>query len=134
MRHRSNKTAKLYRDNNSIRFEFLTDCRHTCVACGRGAFSVDEILRGKNRLRAFSVRACWLPACDTCNTGPLADPAAWPLAKKLAAKLLCDPQYFDLQKIREVNAPAGCSNPPVLVTADDVLEALRQLLIERGGA
>jgi len=132
VRHRSKDTAKLYRDNKETRNGFLWE-QSTCVECGNTADCVDEVLRGKNRLRAFSVRACWLPACGPCNTGPLADPAEWPLAKKLAAKLLCDPQYFDLQKIREVNAPAGCSNPPVLVTADDVLEALQQLLIERGG-
>lgn len=82
-------------------------------------------------MRAFVERACWLPACGFCNTGPLADPGEWPVAKKLGLKLLIDPEGFDLPKVWETNAVDGDPNPPKFVTYEDVVYWTRNLLMEK---
>lgn len=138
MRARSSKQAALYRKLYPERIEFLYEmgrCAVQGLNCdGCYGVAVHEMCRGKNRMRAFGVRAAWLPACGPCNTGDLDDATAWPLAKQLALKLLIDPRYFDLTAIRQILAVDGTpiERLPVVVSEADVLAALQTLLIERG--
>lgn len=101
MRRQSLKTAAIYRRFKKPRRDFI-DEMGACAVCRCLATCVDEILRGKNRMRAFQERACWLAACSSCNTGPLADPGEWPVEKKLALKILRDPWWFDLGVINDI--------------------------------
>jgi hypothetical protein len=76
-------------------------------------------------MRAFGVRALWLPACGACNCDRLTDKKSFSYARQLAIKLLIDPRHFDLSEFRRVMAPEGCRNPPVVVTETEVLEEVR---------
>jgi hypothetical protein len=59
----------------------------------------------------------------------------WPLARQLALKALLDPLFFDLDKINEILAPAGCPNPPKRVTAEEVLYwIVNDTVFIKGGA
>ena len=71
-------------------------------------------------MAAFVERATWLRVCRTCHDVLQYEPKA----KQLALKLLTDPAHFDREKVCEVWGRASSA-----VTADEVLEALRQMLI-----
>lgn len=103
-----------------------------CAVCGGyEGLAVHEMTPGKNRMRGFGVRAAWLPACSNCNCNVLTSKADWPLPKQLALKLLIDPAWFSLFEIRKILAPEGAKTFPVVVTEEDVLVWMRNLLIER---
>jgi hypothetical protein len=131
MRKVSTKTQSLQKKWGPVRKEFLEQFPICCI-CGGPSQCVDEILRGKNRLRALVERACWLPACGLCNTGDLADPGYWPVERKLAVKLLVDPGWFDLNTVNRVLAPAGARDIPRAYTGDDVLDWLSHHLMYGG--
>jgi len=116
----------MYAEHREARTDFLIEFDGRCAIRGRNCqgygASVHEMTRGKNRKRAFGVRAAWLPACGPCNCDDLGSAAEWPLARQLWLKLKIDLPYFDLAEIRRILAPEGCLNPPIVVTAEDIAE------------
>jgi hypothetical protein len=106
MKHRSNKTAAIYRQWTPVRNQFLFEYPN-CAFCGeRGGCSVHEILSGTGyRMLAFVSRACWLPACWDCNSNKATDRKLWPVEKQLALKLLIDPLGFDQDEVDRIYAP-----------------------------
>lgn len=131
MRFQSKKQRAAYDEHREAREDFLAEYQWTCAVCNhRGVVHVHEITNGPNRMRGFGERAAWLPACNVCNCDVLTDKLREPLAKQLARKLLLDPAYFNLGKIRLIFGIEG-RPVPVVVTEAEVLEAARLLLIER---
>lgn len=121
MRRRGSKTAAIYREWTPIRLAFLRENPRCCV-CGGMACDVHEILAGSHRMAAFTERCCWLRTCRTCHDWlqGIGKP------EQLALKLLSDPSYYDREKVCEI-----WGRPPTAITAGEVLEELRSLLIER---
>ena len=136
MRVRGKKQSAAYRQHEAERNAFLVEFGSVCAVCGAWrSTSVHEITPGRNRMRAFGVRAAWLPTCAVCNCGRLMDKIEWPLARQLALKLIVDPEYFCLLSVRKIFAPEGTHELflPVVVTEADVLGQVKQLLTERRG-
>ena len=139
MKWRGAKQSEAYRTHEAAREAFLGEMFECAIhgpECRRWDISAHEMTPGKNRMRAFGVRAAWLPACGVCNCGVLRDNVIWPLAKQLALKLLIDPVYFDLILIRKILAPEGTpvDRLPIVVTEAEVLEYVRELLSVRAAA
>jgi hypothetical protein len=120
MKRRSAKTAALYREWTPIRLDFLAEFNHQCCNCGGYGASVHEILNGPYRMRAFVVRATWLPLCGVCNCDIFTDKKQWPLEKQLALKSLVDPQSHDLAAVQTILLPRRFA-------AADVAKYVRQL-------
>lgn len=117
--------AAAYKEHGPMRRTMERDARG-CWWCGTTeGLACHEMLNGPNRMRAFGRRECLLVLCSHCNCNVFTDKKRFPLARQLAIKMLKDANHFDLDVIREVAAPEGCPNPPVLVTADDVLYWLK---------
>lgn len=136
MRFQGKDQAAAYRLHGPERRDFLEKF-WTCAVCGSCAgVDVHEMTPGKNRMRAFGVRAAWLPACAVCNCDRLTDKTEWPLARQLALKILVDPAYFNLTEIRRILAPDGTpiDKLPIVVTGAEILEQVVLLLIERKAA
>lgn len=136
MKYQGAKQAAAYKEHGPARDAFLEEFEYRCLipGCYSGeGVAVHEITNGHFRMRAFGVRAAWLPACGVCNCHRLTDKSAFPIARQLAVKLLIDPNYFLLDTIREIVRVEG--RPlPVLVTEGEVLAEVRKLLIERKAA
>ena len=120
MRSRSKKTAAIYRQWAAPRREFVES--GYCCLCGGSAVDCHEILAGAHRMRAFVERCCWLRTCRLCHDKLQTTPTI----RQLALKLLSDPECFDLALFHVV-----WSRPTTAITPAEVLESLRQLLIER---
>lgn len=69
------------------------------MACGAHGGEVHEMTSGTAGRPLGEIEpATWLLACNDCNCNRLTDKAAWPVARQLALKLLCDFERFDLGK------------------------------------
>jgi hypothetical protein len=94
-----------------------------CCLGGGAADDVHEIIGGSaHRMKAFVERCCWLRVSRAKHD----ELQNMPKDRQLALKLLTDPEHFDLEQFHKV-----WGRPPTAITAAEVLEALRQLLIER---
>ena len=121
MKRRSNKTAAIYREWTPIRLEFVA--AGPCCICGGTAHDCHEIIGGTaHRMRAFVERCCWLRTCRTCHDE--LQGMSKPL--QLALKLISDPEGFDRGRLLDV-----WGRPPTAITAEEILDELRNWLIER---
>ncbi len=119
MKHKSSKQSKLERTHDKERREFRLLFPNCCI-CGSGdpaTHTIDEIVRGGSRSLGYAARAAWIPACFSCNCGPL---NSMPVEHKLAIKLCIDPEYFDIE---QVNAMRG--RAPGAITLVDVSKYLQ---------
>lgn len=72
---------------------------------------------------AFVNRCCWLALCPECHREIQ---SCVGMAKQLVWKLLQDPAYFDLILFHQI-----WGRPTSAVTADEVLEEARGVLVKR---
>ncbi len=113
LKGQSAKMRALVQQNREWREAFKHEM-YRCMACTAiRDLEVHEMLRGKNRLRAYVKRECCLALCGSCH--PVVQD--WPLAKQLWLKVVGDPLWFCLDTIREVYGGG------VLVTMKDIREA-----------
>lgn len=125
----SRKTAAVNRKMGPIRRYYLEEFP-ACFVCFGPSHCVHEIVRGTaGRSIAFTMPSLWLPACASCNQGPLHNRGEWPDSAQLALKLLYDPKRFSLFDYWAARAPKGHPDPPQCVTERDVLEAVRRLML-----
>lgn len=107
-------------DRNAWRDEV----EQSCMWCGNGAdwhgFEIHEIERRSHACGRWGVRANYLLTCYPCHSGPL-DYA--PHEKQLAAKLLADPEYFDLEEWLRIRDPE--LRAPERVTLRDIVRYLQ---------
>lgn len=113
MRSQSKKTGAIYYTWAQPRKDFLEEMSY-CCACGQKATCVDELARGVYRMAAFQKREAWLPACGPCNCGQLADNKLYPRERKLALKALCDPEYYDVEVIKDIISPKPIDSEEVV--------------------
>ncbi len=98
MKAQSAKHRALVQQNRDWREAFKQEM-YRCMACSAIAdLEVHEMLRGKNRLKAYARRECCLALCRACHE----EVQYWPVAKQLWLKVVGDPLWFDLDVIREV--------------------------------
>lgn len=126
MRRQSKKTRAVYLEWGPVRQAFLDEHPRCALPdCPRASQAVHEITSGSARMAGFVERATWLGVCYICNCERLTDAVKWPKARQLAAKMLQDPEGFDLEKFH-----AAYGRPMTAVPADEVLEYLRRFLVE----
>ncbi len=130
MKRTSTKQAKLNRSVKDWRREFI--CRtDKCQVCNRQYrdgvspgplewLSVHEIAKGPVRGVAMKHRACCLVVCSKCNCDDLCDYSKWPIERQLAAKLLTDAEYFDLDLFNKVRGRAATA-----ITLADIVPYLK---------
>jgi hypothetical protein len=107
VRPKSKKRAALDRVVNPQRKAYVQE-QGMCDVCRvteEGPFSLSEcheILRGRFRDEALRHRTCWLAVCRHHHR-ELDDASKWPVPKQFAAKLLVDPENFDLPTIQGIS-------------------------------
>lgn len=102
----SKKTAKLKRETTPARRAYVQSV-WLCQLCGkRQATDCHEIARGAHREAALKYRAAWLAVCRTPCHDDLDDYEKWPISKQCAAKLVADPEHFDLKVINQLRGRA----------------------------
>jgi hypothetical protein len=118
MRRVSRKAAALQRQHRGARQDYLVE-NERCMICRTSwATQVHEIARGQSRAEAFGEPACWLGVCGECHA-ELDDYGVWPIVRQLAAKLVRDPENFDIAVVNTVRGRA-----PNSITLVDVAEYL----------
>lgn len=60
-----------------------------------------EMARGCHRKEAYRDRATWLRLCRRCHD-QMDDYTQWPVAKQLALKKICDPDYYERVKVNKL--------------------------------
>lgn len=115
----SKKTAKLKRETdperaNYVKAHWLCQC-----CCKRPSVECHELVRGANREKALKERATWLAVCRTCHEDVLSDASKAPLAKQMAWKLVADPAWFSLEVVNQLRGRA-----PDAISLSDVARFL----------
>lgn len=122
MRSRSNKWDRIVREWGPVRRSYVED-HPTCPVTRQPSIECHEIAAGSHRATAFKERCAWLAVSREGHDAI----QGRPYAEQLAYKLLQDPEGFDREWFcTEVLGRAGTA-----VTADEVLEELRTILIHQ---
>lgn len=72
------------------------------ICCRRKATETHEIARGAHRSEGIRARCAWLCVCRRCHDDEVGDYSRWPVTRQLAAKLVRDTEFFDLDIINKI--------------------------------
>lgn len=105
-------------------FAFCFNCGDLWRKSGHGwpGLQTHEIARGPARKLAYADRTAWLRLCAGCHEA-VGNLREWPIARQLALKLLCDPVWYDVERVNKLRGRAAGS-----VTQGEVMQWIARRL------
>ena len=96
-----------------------------CWVCGRsdGYIETHEITRGVHRNVGVEERCTWIRLCREDHER-FGDYTQWPIARQLAVKLICDPDYYDRQRVNLIRN----ARTPDAITEQEVAKYVHHLV------